>query len=72
MSGGTTPAQVWRNFMVPALAVDGRAGPQLPEEFRIPEPVRPKRERESPLPEEWTEGAEPLRRVIRELEKLFE
>jgi penicillin-binding protein 1A len=72
VSGGTTPAQVWRNFMVPALAVDGRAGPQLPEEFRIPGPVRPKRERESPLPEEWTEGAEPMRRVIRELEKLFE
>jgi penicillin-binding protein 1A len=72
VSGGTTPAQLWRNFMVSALAVDGRAGPQLPEEFRIPEPVQPRRERESPLPEEWTEGADPLRQVIREIEKLFE
>ena len=27
VSGGTVPAQIWRNFMIPALAVDGRAGP---------------------------------------------
>ena len=31
-----------------------------------------RRERESPLPEDWSEGAEPLREIIRELEKLFE
>ena len=72
VSGGTTPAQMWRSFMVSALAVDGRAGPRLPVEFRIPERVRPERKKESPLPEEWTEGAEPLRQVLKELEKLFE
>ncbi len=72
VSGGTTPAQVWRNFMVSALAVDGRAGPKLPVEFRIPEKVRLQRKKESPLPKEWTDGAEPLRQVLKELEKLFE
>ena len=72
VSGGTTPAQVWRSFMVSALAVDGRAGPRLPAEFRIPEKARPERKKESPLPEEWTEGAEPLRQILKELEKLFE
>ena len=71
VSGGTVPAQVWHNFMVSALAVDGRAGPQLPSEFQIPKPA-PKHEKQSPLPEEWSKGAEPLRQVIREIEKLFE
>jgi penicillin-binding protein 1A len=71
ISGGTVPAEIWHNFMVSALAVDGRAGPQLPGEFQIPKPA-PKREKQSPLPEEWSKGAEPLRQVIRELEKLFE
>ena len=72
VSGGTTPAQVWRNFMVSAIAVDGRAGPRLPAEFRIPERPNAAPKKESPLPKEWTEGAEPLRQVLKELEKLFE
>lgn len=71
VSGGTVPAQIWHNFVVSALAVDGRAGPQLPDEFQIPK-AAPKHEKQSPLPEEWSKGAEPLRQVIRELEKLFE
>jgi penicillin-binding protein 1A len=72
VSGGTVPAQVWHDFMVSALAVDGRAGPQLPSEFRVPERIPPTRERESPLPDEWTKDAEPLRQVFKELEKLFD
>ena len=36
ISGGTAPAQIWHNFMVPAIAVDGRAGPPLPAGFRAP------------------------------------
>jgi penicillin-binding protein 1A len=72
VSGGTVPAQIWHNFMVPALAIDGRTGPQLPGEFRIPERTKPRKERESPLPEDWTKDAEPLRKVFREIEKLFE
>jgi penicillin-binding protein 1A len=69
VSGGTVPAQIWRNFMVSALSVDGRAGPPLPSEFRRPQPSR---ERQSPLPEEWSKSAEPLRELIQEIEKLFE
>ena len=72
VSGGTVPAQIWRNFMVSALAVDGRAGPDLPAGFRVPERAQPRRERESPLPEDWSKGAEPLRQIVRELEKFFE
>jgi len=72
ISGSTAPAQIWHNFMVPALAVDGRAGPPLPAGFRIPEKPRPRRERQSPLPEEWSEGAEPLREMIEQIEQLFD
>ena len=39
ISGGTVPAQIWRNFMVSALAVDHRAGPPLPGEFQLPQPA---------------------------------
>ena len=72
ISGSTAPAQLWRKFMVSALAVDGRAGPPLPASFRVPEKRIPERERQSPLPEEWSEGAEPLRAVIEQLERLFD
>ncbi|NUS99365.1 MAG: penicillin-binding protein [Sphingomonas sp.] len=72
VSGGTVPAQVWHDFMVSALAVDGRTGPPLPSEFRVPDRVEPRRERQSPLPEEWSKGAEPLREIIREIEKLLQ
>ena len=68
ISGSTAPAQIWRKFMVSALAVDGRAGPPLPVGFRPPE----KREKQSPLPEEWSEDAEPLRQIIRQIERLFD
>ena len=70
VSGGTAPAQVWRDFMVPALSVDGRSGPPLPQEFRVPGP--PRRKPQSPLPEEWSEGSRPLRDLFEEIEKLFE
>lgn len=72
VSGGTVPAQVWRNFMVPALSVDGRSGPPLPAGFRVPERRKSQRESQSPLPREWSEGTRQLREVISQLEKLFE
>jgi penicillin-binding protein 1A len=71
VSGGTVTAQIWHDFMVSALAIDGRAGPERPGEFQFPRPG-PRHEKQSPLPEEWSKRAEPLRQVIRELEKLFE
>ena len=72
VSGGTVPAQIWRNFMVPALAIDGRAGPPLPVGFRVPERPQPRRELESPLPPEWSERTRALREIAREIERLFD
>ncbi|HJR82658.1 MAG TPA: transglycosylase domain-containing protein [Sphingomicrobium sp.] len=72
ISGSTAPAQIWRSFMAPALAVDGRAGPPLPAGFRIPEKRKAPQEKKSPLPEEWSEGAEPLREIVNMLEQLFD
>ena len=72
ISGGTVPAQVWRNFMTSALAVDGRHGPLLPAEFRVPErPELPSRRerRESPLPPEWSERTQQVREIAEALEE---
>jgi penicillin-binding protein 1A len=68
ISGGTVPAQIWRNFMVSALAIDHRAGPPLPSEFRLPQ-RQPRRE--SPLPEDWSDGAKELRDLADDLANLF-
>ena len=52
ISGGTTPATIWRQFMGSAMAVDraSRQAPAIP--FRAPAPER----RESPIPEDWDDG----------------
>lgn len=36
VSGGTTPAQIWRSFMAPALSLDGRSATALPAGYRVP------------------------------------
>ncbi len=74
MTGGTAPAQIWRSFMAPALSVDGRRGPALPREFRVPErrPQPAPRERQSPVPEDWSEGTRGLREALQELQRLFD
>ena len=36
VSGGTTPAQIWRSFMAPALSIDGRTASSLPPGYRAP------------------------------------
>src|SRR6476619_6035557 len=56
ISGGTVPAQIWRNFMTSALAIDRQRGPDLPAQFRAPH-----RELKSPLPPEWSDGTKDLR-----------
>ncbi|HEX4761767.1 MAG TPA: transglycosylase domain-containing protein [Sphingomicrobium sp.] len=68
-SGGTVPAQIWKSFMTSAIAVDGRRGPPLPPGFRIPQ--RREQERKSPLPEDWSEGSEPLRALANAIEEFF-
>ena len=68
ISGGTVPADIWRNFMTSALSVDRQRGPELPAEFRLPQ-RRP--EQESPLPPEWSEATKQLREVREALEQIF-
>ena len=60
--------------MVPALSIDGRAGPPLPRTFRVPAPPPPPhpREKKSPLPEDWSDGARGLRDLDDQLENLIE
>jgi penicillin-binding protein 1A len=69
VSGGTVPAEIWRNFMTSALAVDGRRGPDLPADFaRAP---TPQRRLKSPLPPEWSNSTKPLRDLAKDLHDLF-
>lgn len=70
ITGGTAPARIWRSFMVPALAIDRRPGPPLPRTFRVP-PPQPKREKKSPLPEDWSERTRGLRELMREIEDMI-
>jgi penicillin-binding protein 1A len=73
ISGGTVPAQIWRNFMTSALAVDGRRGPGLPPEFRFPQRRQPDKpdELKSPLPPEWSDATKSLRDAAQQLEELL-
>jgi penicillin-binding protein 1A len=71
ITGGTAPADIWRRFMGPAIAIDGRRGPPLPAGFRIPEP-RQSEERKSPLPDDWSDGGEAVRAIIEAVERLIE
>jgi len=66
ISGGTVPAQIWRNFMTSALAVDHERGPDLPAQFRAP-----RREVKSPLPPEWSDGTKDLRAIAERLKELL-
>jgi len=72
VSGGTLPAQIWRNFMASAVTVDGRRGRPLP--FG-PRPV-PRRDNDedlkSPLPPEWSDATRQLRKLARDLGGVFE
>ena len=69
VSGGTVPADIWRNFMSPALAVDHQRGPALPAQFR-----RPRQDDEgqlkSPLPPEWSNATKRLRELVHQIDRL--
>jgi penicillin-binding protein 1A len=68
ISGGTIPAEIWRNFMISALAIDHNRGPDLPNGFRRPEPQQT--QLKSPLPPEWSDATKPLRKLAKQLEQL--
>ena len=72
VSGGTLPASIWKNFMQPALAVDRRAGPALPDGFRVPQrqPAAPDPS-ESPLPSDWSDSGRAIRELADTVERLF-
>jgi penicillin-binding protein 1A len=67
VSGGTVPAQIWRNFMASALAIDREPAPNLPRAFR---PQR--RDSKSPIPAEWSDGTKDLRELAKQLQDLLE
>lgn len=71
MTGGTAPARIWRNFMASAVAIDGSRGPALPRDYRRRSLPSPEREKQSPLPEEWSDPGEAIRRVADILDKLL-
>jgi penicillin-binding protein 1A len=73
ITGGTGPARIWHSFMVPALSIDGRTGPPLPSQLRLPgrEPQRRSASHRSPLPAEWSESTRAIREIAGEIEKLF-
>jgi penicillin-binding protein 1A len=68
VSGGTVPADIWRNFMTSALAIDHQRGPPLPLQF--PRPARDDDQIKSPLPPEWSNATKPLREIVRAIEEL--
>ena len=70
ITGGSAPAEIWRRFMQPAIAIDGRRGPPLPAQFKLPQ--RRQQERKSPLPDEWSEGGETIREIINLVEQLID
>ncbi len=69
ISGGTVPAEIWRDFMASAVAIDRERGPMLPVDFRPPPP--PQRHLESPLPPEWSDETKKLRELRNQLEDLL-
>jgi penicillin-binding protein 1A len=71
MTGGTAPARIWRNFMVSAVAIDGSRGPALPRDYRRRSLPSSERGKQSPLPEEWSDPGEAIRRVADILDKLL-
>lgn len=75
ISGGTVPARIWREFMTSAIAVDGTRGPPLPPGYRSrPRPAdsEPPARNPSPLPEDWSEAAKPLRELVNSLKDMLE
>jgi penicillin-binding protein 1A len=68
VSGGTVPADIWKNFMTAALAIDHARPPSLPLGFR-PQPNDDRRLK-SPLPPDWSKGTQPLRELMRQLQDL--
>jgi hypothetical protein len=57
--------------MASALAVDGRRGPPLPRDYRRKSLPKPQPEKQSPLPEEWSEPEQAIRAIADALDELI-
>jgi len=74
ISGGTVPAEIWRNFMTSALAIDRQRGPDLPGPFNATQrrlAQERHRDLQSPLPPEWSDGTKELRDVRDALKEIL-
>ena len=71
MTGGTAPARLWRSFMTSSLAVDGSRGPELPRDYRRKALPKPDREKQSPLPEEWSDPGKAIRAIAEAVDELI-
>jgi penicillin-binding protein 1A len=69
ISGGTTPAKIWRSFMAPAVAIDHSRGPDLP--FRAPQPRLRRADPPSPLPEQWSDPGKAIEELAGIIDELF-
>ena len=70
ISGGTLPAQIWRAFMAPAIAIDHQRGPRLPyspPQPRLPPPVQ----RQSPIPSDWGLPDDAIEQVVGAIDELL-
>ena len=70
MTGGTAPAQLWHDFMASAVAIDRRRGPDLPFQPRRPPPPQVP-DRQSPLPDSWSEPAQAVREIANAIDDLI-
>ena len=70
MTGGTAPAQLWHDFMASAVAIDRRRGPDLPFQPRRPPPPQVP-DRQSPLPDSWSEPAQAVREIAKAIDDLI-
>ena len=71
----TTPTNAERDELSPldpAKMLPSSVGRPLPASFQRPQRTPARHERKSPLPEEWSDGARPLRQFFKQIEKLLE
>ncbi|MEQ7873194.1 transglycosylase domain-containing protein [Sphingomonas sp. ASV193] len=72
VTGGSAPAQIWRAFMAPAIAIDRQAYPALPWRAPQPQPSEPTPgDWQSPLPPGFDDPDKVLRKVGDFLDQLF-
>jgi penicillin-binding protein 1A len=72
ISGGTVPAEIWRSFMISAVAIDGQRGPSFPYQYRAPQRRESNDDLKSPLPPEWSDATRKLRSLAKSLGEAFE